>query len=856
MDKLKYIKLENEDGSYSNSIPLAVDSDHVDVNGNTLTNELSYKANNSSINDLQINKINKTDIVDNLNSTSATKVLSANQGKILDNKITTSSNLKIDKNDIIDNLDSTNSTKVLSAKQGNILNGYINTINTTLTNKANINDIAANYESKTEHNNDIANLSSQINGLASGSPLVASSVAGMTNTNKIYVNTSDGHWYWHNGTTWVDGGIYQATQVDENDPVIEQTLKTFDQYVKDNCNEIPIDLEKNSIDFITGANSTNGNRARTKDYYKFNSNMAIFNIPNDYGCMIFEYDSEKNYLKYYGYSYGYGSFNLNVDPTHYYRIMVRHSDNRAYESMDFTDFHFYEYVTKYQNNLIGEYQFKNVSDLVTSQNNMVLNNYVPFYTGTVEVGTIQQDGTEGTNNNRLRSSLVNIPFIKLKIVNTHSAGTQYICWYNNSTYVSNTVIPYGTTEFDVPQNVNGIRLLYGGYNQASTELLNKFEVYGKSNNSCATKEYVDTSISNRLDIDSDYLTEYENVKSNVLGNQTKDTLSFAFLTDLHINNSVSDQTNMYKQICKVVKKFADETNLMFVAFGGDNTDNIWYPVLSQQKLCTQYVRDEMIKELNVPLFIAKGNHDDNSIRDNSYNGQTLNKDNQEHIPTKTIYDYELENYYTKFNENKYNIVVGKKGYNYLYADFPEQKIRVFLLNSVDIPYDLTANNTLTYTGQWTYGYRNDQLNFVANALKFSDKDNPNDWTSVFIKHHSVNPTYYADAYMHNSDILVNIINAYQTGSSYTASSSDGDFPYNINVDYTGQTGKVIDIAGHWHIDANGTYSNIPFVISTTARYTSRIGDLPTAFDIVTIDTKNRKAYFTRFGYGNDREINY
>lgn len=57
MDKLKYIKLENEDGSYSNSIPLAVDSDHVDVNGNTLTNELNYKANNSSINNLQ-NQIN------------------------------------------------------------------------------------------------------------------------------------------------------------------------------------------------------------------------------------------------------------------------------------------------------------------------------------------------------------------------------------------------------------------------------------------------------------------------------------------------------------------------------------------------------------------------------------------------------------------------------------------------------------------------------------------------------------------------------------------------------------------------------------------------------------------------------
>ena len=58
MDKLKYIKLENEDGSYSESIPLAVDSNHVDVGGDTLTNELNKKANaatvNEKINNLQI----------------------------------------------------------------------------------------------------------------------------------------------------------------------------------------------------------------------------------------------------------------------------------------------------------------------------------------------------------------------------------------------------------------------------------------------------------------------------------------------------------------------------------------------------------------------------------------------------------------------------------------------------------------------------------------------------------------------------------------------------------------------------------------------------------------------------------
>ena len=49
--------------------------------------------------------------------------------------------------------------------------------------------------------------------------------------------------------------------------------------------------------------------------------------------------------------------------------MLRHNDDSTtYEDMDFTNFHIYEYVTKYQNDLIGEYQFKNANDLLASQN--------------------------------------------------------------------------------------------------------------------------------------------------------------------------------------------------------------------------------------------------------------------------------------------------------------------------------------------------------------------------------------------------------------------------------------------------------------------------------------------------------
>lgn len=56
------------------------------------------------------------------------------------------------------------------------------------------------------------NLQAQINGLASGSPLVASSISEMTDTSRVYVNTTDGHWYYYNGSAWTDGGVYQAAE--------------------------------------------------------------------------------------------------------------------------------------------------------------------------------------------------------------------------------------------------------------------------------------------------------------------------------------------------------------------------------------------------------------------------------------------------------------------------------------------------------------------------------------------------------------------------------------------------------------------------------------------------------------------
>lgn len=60
----------------------------------------------------------------------------------------------------------------------------------------------------------VAVLETMIQRVASGAPIVVSSTSAMTDTEQIYVLSTDGNWYYHNGTTWVSGGEYGAVATD------------------------------------------------------------------------------------------------------------------------------------------------------------------------------------------------------------------------------------------------------------------------------------------------------------------------------------------------------------------------------------------------------------------------------------------------------------------------------------------------------------------------------------------------------------------------------------------------------------------------------------------------------------------
>ena len=67
-----------------------------------------------------------------------------------------------------------------------------------------------------EQNQRITQVENMVDAVASGSPLVASSTAEMTNTSRVYVNTSDGNWYYYDGDSWEIGGTYQSTEIADN----------------------------------------------------------------------------------------------------------------------------------------------------------------------------------------------------------------------------------------------------------------------------------------------------------------------------------------------------------------------------------------------------------------------------------------------------------------------------------------------------------------------------------------------------------------------------------------------------------------------------------------------------------------
>ena len=136
-------------------------------------------------------------------------------------------------------------------------------------------DISNNYAKKTEVNELVSNkaeeievqaLNTKVNSLYSGSPKAVSSLSQMTDTTKNYVLTTDGNWYYYNGSTWVSGGVYQSTGIGQEE-VDEYKLKNSSRDF--DISNSPINYNANNfVKLKWSANGLNHSTGieQTKDY--------------------------------------------------------------------------------------------------------------------------------------------------------------------------------------------------------------------------------------------------------------------------------------------------------------------------------------------------------------------------------------------------------------------------------------------------------------------------------------------------------------------------------------------------------------------------------------------------------------
>lgn len=81
---------------------------------------------------------------------------------------------------------------------------------------ASISALESNVERFENSVNDTVNLlNTKLNAIPSGNPIAVTSTSQMTDTSKIYVLTTDGYWYYYNGSSWVKGGLYQSSSIDD-----------------------------------------------------------------------------------------------------------------------------------------------------------------------------------------------------------------------------------------------------------------------------------------------------------------------------------------------------------------------------------------------------------------------------------------------------------------------------------------------------------------------------------------------------------------------------------------------------------------------------------------------------------------
>ena len=201
-------------------------------------------------------------------------------------------------------------------------------------------------------------------------------------------------------------------------------------------------------------------------------------------------------------------------------------------------------------------------------------------------------------------------------------------------------------------------------------------------------------------------------------------------------------------------------------------------------------------------------------------------------------------------------------------------IRVVILNTLDLPTELDEDtNKITYSAQNDAGFRQDQLQFVADHLQFSEKG----WQVMFFCHHPMLPFTKDDAEpsnnskptgavsgkggcvlpAHGSQAMLDIITAFAAGTKGTSTNTTQDFEASVSYDFTQNKSNTVIacIYGHTHVVYRKVVDGINH-IATRAVYGHPTFDFVSTGNYFVIDRRNRVLKLIANGDGDDYEFAY
>ena len=680
----------------------------------------------------------------------------------------------------------------------NSLTSSINSVNSSLTTQ--IQDVAEEQDTlRINVTSRINEIDTKVENATSGSPLVASSTAGMTNTDRVYVNTTDGNWYYYDGDSWEIGGVYQSSgiadgsidiaKLDSNFSRLEFSAKKFSDaglyhYGANIRLTQPLLMKKGTV-------ITFGASYLTNYYYRIMKNADLFGAHNL--TNVTSYINTPN--------------TYTIPETGFYTIGSRlgASETTVVDEAPLTDddidltYYVKNYITKF-----GEYSYTNMADLISSCSYAKWN-----YTR----HTLDRATTDIMMSRAYKFD--NDVIIRLK----NSDVYRYILIYMSAPAMINDNVIHDTgwktsEELLVPKNTYfSIRFnkQLGG-NITLNEFLENIKIYSVDNNVNLLQDQID-DINNELNLlkvpsywESSLDSKIEDINELELANDF-DGDSFIFITDTHWQSNA-------KKSPSLVQKILNKTNIKNVTFGGDvlNLD-------STQAAAIGYYKSFYTAFKNTHLHSVLGNHDFNDNVPATYP--------EAHLTQQQVYSLAF-----KKEENEVlDIVKPQNNTNpvkdsfYYCIDNKVQKIRYIYLNSRQESYGST------------------QLAWLLDRLEELD----NTWTVILFTH------FVWTNIVDNTPV----INASYTELLGFLTSNQGSYNCTIAGLLSGHTHFDYSTTSTLGFPVIATSTDCYSLSTTALSPEMTLGtDTEQCFDVVTIDKTNKKLYFTRIGAGNDREFSY